>query len=90
MNNDIQYLFASLRYFDEKEYHVDRVCSDDVLLLVFEGVLRFSEDGVGYEIHPGEYHIQKHNSIQKGDRPSDSPKYLYVDKRQPDRKKRHI
>ncbi len=78
LNNDIQYLFASLRYFDEKEYHVDRICSDDVLLLVFEGVLRFSEDGVGYEIHPGEYHIQKHNSVQKGDRPSDSPKYIYV------------
>ncbi len=78
LNKEIKYEFASLRFFDEKEYHVSRVCKDDVLLLVFDGILRFSEDGVLYEIHPGEYHIQKHNSIQEGVLPSESPKYLYV------------
>ena len=78
LNREIKYKFASLRFFDEKEYHVDRVCKDDVLLLVYEGILRFSEDGVLYEIHPGQYHIQKHGSIQTGTLPSDSPKYLYV------------
>jgi len=78
LNQEIQYKFASLRFFDEKEYHVSRICRDDVLLLVYEGVLRFSEDGVFYELHPGEYHIQKHGSRQEGVLPSDSPKYLYV------------
>ena len=78
LNKDIKYLFSSLRFFAPKEYHVDRFCKDDVLLLVYDGVLRFSEDGVMHEIHSGEYHIQKHNSIQKGILPSDSPKYLYV------------
>lgn len=78
MNKEIRYKFASLRFFDEKEYHVSRVCKDDVLLLVYDGILRFSEDGVFYEIHPGEYHIQKHGSIQEGVLPSESPKYLYV------------
>ena len=78
LNKEIKYKFASLRFFDEKEYHVSRVCKDDVLLLVYDGILRFSEDGVFYEIHPGEYHIQKHGSLQEGVRPSDSPKYLYV------------
>lgn len=78
LNKEIKYKFASLRFFDKKEYHVDRVCDDDVLLLVFDGILRFSEDGVFYEVHPGEYHIQKHGSIQKGVLPSESPKYLYV------------
>ncbi len=78
LNKEIKYLSSSLRFFAPKEYHVDRFCKYDVLLLVYDGVLRFSEDGVMYEIHPGEYHIQKHNSIQKGILPSDSPKYLYV------------
>lgn len=78
LNKDIKYKFASLRFFDEKECHVDRICNDDVLLLVYEGVLRFSEDGVLYEIHPGQYHIQKCGSAQTGVLPSDAPKYLYV------------
>lgn len=78
LNKEIKYKFASLRYFDENEHHINRVCKDDVLLLVFDGVLRFSEDGELYEIHPGEYHIQKHGSLQEGVIASDSPKYLYV------------
>lgn len=78
LNKEIKYHFASLRFFDEREYHVNRVCEDDVLLLVYDGVLRFSEDGVLYEIHPGEYHIQKHGSKQEGVLPSDAPKYLFV------------
>ncbi len=78
LNKEIKYIFASLRFFDEKEYHINRVCKDDVLLLVFDGILRFSEDGIFYEIHPGEYHIQKHDSVQYGVLPSDSPKYLFI------------
>lgn len=78
LNKDIQYKFASLRFFDKKESHVTRVCRHDVLLLVYEGVLRFTEDGVPYEVRPGEYHIQKHGSVQEGVLPSESPKYLYV------------
>ncbi len=78
INKEIKYNFASLRFFEKNEYHVSRTCKDDVLLLVYDGILRFSEDGVLYEIHPGEYHIQKHNSVQEGVFPSDSPKYLYI------------
>lgn len=78
LNKEIKYMSASLRFFSPRECHIDRYCKYDVLLLVYDGVLRFSEDGVMYEIHSGEYHIQKHNSIQKGILPSDSPKYLYI------------
>ena len=78
LNKEIKYKFASLRFFEQNEYHVDRVCEDDVLLIVYDGILRFSENGVLYEVHPGEYHIQKHGSIQRGTVPSKSPKYLYV------------
>jgi AraC-like DNA-binding protein len=78
LNKEIKYLSSSLRFFAEKEHHITRVCEADVLLLVYEGVLRFTEDGVPYEIYPGQYHIQKHNSYQTGELPSDGPKYLYV------------
>lgn len=78
LNKDIKYLFASILFFDKKEYHVNRICEYDVLLLVFDGVLRFTEDGVCYEVHPGEYHIQKRGSLQEGTVPCDSPKYLYI------------
>ncbi len=78
INKPMVFKHSSFRYFAKNEWHVTRVCKDDVLLLVFEGVLRFQEDGIYYEVHPGEYHIQKHHSFQKGYTASDSPKYLYV------------
>lgn len=78
LNRPIEYLHASLRYFKENEHHITRMCEDDVLLLIFDGVLRFSEDGTPYELHPGMYHIQRHDSFQEGLLPSDAPKYLYV------------
>lgn len=78
LNKPIEFLHSSLRYFSEGEHHITRFCKDDVLLMVFEGVLRFTEDNICYEIHPGEYHIQKGNTFQKGEISSNSPKYLYV------------
>ena len=46
--------------------------------LVYDGVLRFSEDGVEYEVAAGEYFIQRKGTMQRGDVPSDAPKYLYI------------
>lgn len=74
----VEYKWASFRYFDAGEHHVTRTCQEDVLLLVFDGVLRFSENGEAYEVHPGEYHIQKHGTFQTGEAASSSPRYLYV------------
>ena len=78
LNKPIFYKHASFRFFNSNEHHVERFCPEDVLLLVYEGVLRFSENGICYEVGPGEYHIQRHNAYQKGEYASDSPKYLYV------------
>ena len=78
MNKPITFLHSSLRFFSKNENHITRFCKDNVLLMVFDGVLRFTEDNVCYEIHPGEYHIQKSNTFQKGERASDAPQYLYV------------
>lgn len=78
LNKEIKYHYSSLRFFDEGEHHTERICGEDVLLLVFKGILRFSEDGIEYSVSPGKYHIQKSFSAQKGERASDSPRYLYV------------
>ncbi len=78
LNKPIAYKHSSLRFFKEGEHHISRLCKEDVLLLVYDGVLRFTEDGEPYELHPGQYHIQRQNSVQAGVLPSDAPKYFYV------------
>lgn len=78
LNNPILFRHASLKYFEKGEHHVNRVLPYDVLLLVFDGVLRFSEDGVEHEVSPERYYIQKAFSKQCGDIVSESPQYLYV------------
>ncbi|MBQ4354359.1 MAG: helix-turn-helix transcriptional regulator [Clostridia bacterium] len=78
LSKPILYKHASLRYFEPHEHHITRYSMDDVLLLVFEGVLRFSENGTPYEIHAGEYFIQEHDTFQEGEQESDAPAYLYV------------
>ena len=78
LNSPIHYQFASLRFFEKKEHHIARYCSVNVLLMVYQGVLRFSEDGEQVEVHAGEYYIQRKNCYQGGELPSDAPHYLFV------------
>lgn len=78
LNKPIVFLHSSMRYFREAEHHINRTGADEVLVLVYDGILRFEEDGIDYEVHPGTYHIQKNGSVQRGRIASDSPKYLYV------------
>ena len=72
------YKHASFRFFENKEHHITRFCGDNVLLLVYSGILRFSEDGMEQEVHAGEYYIQRKNCYQSGAIASDAPQYLYV------------
>lgn len=78
LNAPIVYKLSSLRFFEKNEHHVTRFCNCDVLILVYEGVLRFSENGEQKEVKAGEYYIQQRNVTQGGEIASDSPKYLYV------------
>ena len=78
LNSPILYEFASFRFFEKKEHHIERFCSVNVLLMVYEGVLRFSEDGEQVEVHAGEYYIQRKNCYQTGEVASDAPHYLFV------------
>ena len=74
LNKGISYRKASLRFFDMGEYHCTRMCNDDVLFLVYEGVLNIFEDGKEYNISSGQYHITRQGTYQEGKIPSDSPK----------------
>jgi len=78
LDRPITYVYSSLRAFEENEHHITRVCDESVLLLVYEGVLRFSENGVQKEVSAGEYYIQRNGILQGGELVSDSPRYLYV------------
>ena len=78
MDKPIQYYHASLRFFAEGEYHVSRYYDRDILLLVYEGVLRFSENGESREVGAGEYYIQRRGLYQTAQTASDAPKYLYI------------
>lgn len=78
LNSPIIFGHSSMRYFKSGEQHKTRYCSENVLLLIFDGVLRFEEDGEHFELSCGQYHVQKENSYQTGIMPSDCPKYFYV------------
>ena len=78
LNKPIAFKGASMYFFEKKERYITRFCRDDVLLMVYDGVLRFNEDGVEYEITPGRYFIHKHDTYQSGTYESEEPKYLYV------------
>lgn len=78
LNSPITFRHASLRFFQPNEYHITRYCADDVLVLVYEGTLRFRENGIDRQVKAGEYYIQKAGLLQEGIAPSDAPKYLYV------------
>ena len=74
----ILYKHASFRFMEKGEHHISRFCPENVLVMVYEGTLRFSENGRACEVSAGEYYIQKKNTEQTGEMMSDAPKYLYV------------
>ena len=73
-----QYCFSSYKYFQPGECHVSRRCTEDVLLLMIEGTLYFTEDGIPAEIHPGEYYIQRSGRLQDSAIPSTGAVYYYI------------
>ena len=72
------YVYSNRRQFLPDEHHLERVFHEDILILMRKGVLRFSEDGVPYELHPGEYYIQRKGLTQTAPLKSDSPNYFFI------------
>lgn len=72
------YRLSAFRKFLPGERHITRVESSDILLLMLDGVLRFTEDDVPVELTRGEYYIQQRGLFQDGPVASDSPSYFYL------------
>lgn len=72
------YVLSSPRTFAEHEHHITRKCPDDVLLMMYDGVLRFEENGVPVELRAGEYYIQQRMLQQTAPLQSDRPSYFYI------------
>ena len=70
--------YSSFRFFEEHERHMTRVCSHDVLVMVFEGTLRFTEASEHVEVTKGEYYIQRRGQKHSAAVESDMPKYYYI------------
>jgi AraC-like DNA-binding protein len=78
LNQPILYKAASFRYFGKNEYHCTRTSPDDILILVFEDVLRFTEEQIPWEIPAGQYFIQRKGCAQVGHAPCHGTKYLFI------------
>jgi AraC-like DNA-binding protein len=78
INSIPEYKYGFFRYFFKGEHHITRVSEEDVLLIVFSGILRFEENGKPVDVAAGEYYIQKKGLLQTGNRVSESPKYFYI------------
>ena len=78
IGSPITYVSSSHRHFFEGERYITRVYNKSVLLLVYDSVLRFGEDGHQIEVKSGEYYIQRAGLAQDGLVPSDAAKYYYV------------
>ncbi|MBQ8836330.1 MAG: helix-turn-helix transcriptional regulator [Clostridia bacterium] len=72
------YRFSSFRFFEEHEHHQTRICPYDVIVMIFEGTLRFYEGGVPVEVSQGEYYIQRRGIEHTAPEESDMPKYYYM------------
>ena len=72
------YRLSAFRKFLPGERHITRIESSDILLLMLDGVLRFTENGVPVELSGGEYYIQQRGLFQDAPEVSDCPLYFYL------------
>ncbi len=73
-----QYFISGYKVFEAGERHISRICGEDVLILMLEGVLHFYEDGKRVDLEKGEYYIQRRGILQEGRVPSDTARYYYI------------
>ena len=73
-----RYISSSMKQFAPNERHVSRYNRQNILILVFEGLLCFEEDGEEICLGAGEYYIQTVGRWQTGNRPSEQPRYCFI------------
>lgn len=73
-----RYHSSSRKQFAPGERHVTRFGTQNVLLLVMDGVLCFEENGEQISLKKGEYYVQVAGKHQRGDQPSELPEYVFI------------
>lgn len=77
LNQPLQYQYANLKQFAPGERHCTRVARENVLILMLEGTLYFTEEDREEMLRAGEYYIQKQGLRQSALRESDAV-YFFV------------
>lgn len=72
------YRLSAYRRFLPEERHITRVEWSDVLIIMLNGELRFTENGSPVVLRRGEYYIQQKGLKQDGPEESSGPYYFYV------------
>lgn len=73
-----EFITCDLRKFMKNESHINRTVSYDVLIIMLDGVLNFSENGKEVSLQKGEWYIQKAGLHQQGTKQSLMPRYYYI------------
>ena len=73
-----EFKFFGYKEFEKGERHITRTFEESVLILLFDGVMRFEEDGKAITLSAGEYYIQRQGLFQSGKRVSSEPKYYFL------------
>ena len=75
-----EFYTCSVKTFRPDEYHITRIYSKSVLILMLGGVLHFREAGIDYELRKDEYYIQREGLLQQGVKLSkDPPVYFFIE-----------
>ena len=77
LNKNANYIFGGYKRFTKGELHVTRLSREDILLLMLDGTLYFTENGEEVSVTRGEYYVQKAGVEQSAIRPSDDAYYIY-------------
>lgn len=72
------YCMSAFRKFLPQEKHITRTETQDVLIVMLDGVLRFDENDTHIELKKGEYYIQQRGLCQSASDVSDEPEYFFV------------
>lgn len=72
------YLLSDYRVFAPHEYHITRTIDEYVLLIMFDGVLSFTEEDKEITLRSGEWYLQKPNLKQSATHESQCPSYYYI------------
>lgn len=73
------FIICGTKIFTPNEKHVTRKFNRSVLILMFDGVLKFMEDGQLITLTAGDYYIQRDGLLQEGVEMDSKPIYFFIE-----------